>query len=75
MMLLHVFYATDGLLILGVALVGATVFSAVRGLHTRSVTTINELDESGSYHAGHALVTPSSHSTNHPIGRRSRPAA
>jgi hypothetical protein len=49
-------YATDGLLILGVALVAATVFSAIRGLHARSEATSKSLSESGEYHAGHLLV-------------------
>ena len=49
-------YATDGLLILGVALVAATVFSAIRGLHARSEATSKSLSESGEYHAGHQLV-------------------
>ena len=48
-------YATDGLLILGVALVAATVFSAIRGLHARSEATSKSLSESGEYHAGHLL--------------------
>jgi hypothetical protein len=49
-------YATDGLLILGVALVAATVFSAIRGLHARSEANSRSLSESGEYHAGHQFV-------------------
>jgi hypothetical protein len=49
-------YPTDGLLILGVVLVAATVFSALRGLHARSEATSKSLSESGEYHAGRLLV-------------------
>jgi hypothetical protein len=65
-------YATDGLLILGVALVAATVFSAIRGLHARSEATSKSLSESGEYHAGRLLV-PVKQSTS--PAKRSRQVA
>ncbi len=67
-------YATDGLLILGVALVAATVFSAIRGLHARSEATSRSLSESGEYHAGHLLVPAkqAARATKHSNVKRSR---
>lgn len=71
---MHTVYATDGLVILGVALVAVTVFSALRGLHARSAATLKMLAESRARQSGDHWVAAPARVPVSPPARRQRAA-